>query len=1342
MVLSRQARGRLPVPRTTPTRPSLLPLKICTPLWPYRRLESDPSSFLVHERGMATAVNDYRVDSSMYNPINSPAMSPFIHSSLLVPKTNKFGVPGDVLDLLPMFDACIQVKKIQRAAEVLKRLSGLPNLSDEELIILHNRFLKASVDAMRLSTDRSNAEDLHTWRYMEMAPRHSALNVLSIAEILSDTDLAVITKLFPAYNYIKTIEDDQEVAESHNDMAPYQAVESELPEMPLDEVESEEADQILETKQRGGSLHLLKKELSIFDRLENVDISQLPESERLELQRRLERNSIEAAIAKWRVTNNQLLKMGKVSALGTSSNNRLSRLISKWFYAMEKQLVEELELVKVSEERSRSSLDRQRCLFGPLLQQSDPGRLAALTILCVINNGALAGVDRGLGVSNLVHTISARVQEDIETQKLEMAKKHRKRKHLLEYVERKQKTKPITLDESPEVEKWLDDESAPLDPSEAEQRGRWSNRARAYTGSILLKTLVETAKVDVKMRHPQTGELVTQSQPAFTHMQRPRKGKKIGTLVFNPAVTELLRSEPIGDYLAKQLPMITKPRPWTSFDKGGFFYSKTSFVRVKQGDEEQRLYTEAAIRCGNMRQIFKGLDVLGRTAWKINEPLLKVMMEAWNSGQGIANMPPLEPTVPQPPEPPTDAPPHERYRWMRALKVVENEKAGLHSQRCYMNLQLEVARAFRKQTIYFPHNVDYRGRTYPIPTYLNHMGADHTRAVLVFAERRKLGTRGLKWLKIHLANVYGLDKSSLSEREKFTDEHTQDIIESASNPLNGRRWWLKAEDPWQCLGACMELKAALDLADPTEFLSSLPIHQDGTCNGLQHYAALGGDLWGAKQVNLEPGDRPADVYSAVADLVKADIEKDAAGDNTYAKVLQGKITRKVVKQTVMTNVYGVTFVGAKKQVCKQLDDLYPDLGKEYGLPNIVLATYVAKLIFGALATMFKGAHDIQHWLGDIGSRVSRALTPTQLNQLSDAYRKGSGDDEMVLRKGKIIRASDLKSFEDLAAQFRSTIVWTTPLRMPVVQPYRKCTSREIRTCFQALSFPIHGHANMIDRRKQLQGFPPNFIHSLDASHMLLSALKCDELGLTFAAVHDSFWTHAADIDVMNAVLREAFINIHQDDVVGRLADEFRTRHDGSIYLARVETNSPAGKEIKELRKKIKRSAVEELLLEHKRLTLMRSSDPLDRETAKQIITPASIYEKAEEKSDIAAIEDAKLLSLGKISENERAGDEGQAESDEESESASGEEGLDLEAEADMDMSSEDITSDAVHMMQELLSRASTPSFESQLHGYNKKAVKPKKKPTIKVWLPLTIPKIPEKGEFDVKRLRQSQYFFS
>lgn len=53
--------------------------------------------------------------------------------------------------------------------------------------------------------------------------------------------------------------------------------------------------------------------------------------------------------------------------------------------------------------------------------------------------------------------------------------------------------------------------------------------------------------------------------------------------------------------------------------------------------------------------------------------------------------------------------------------------------------------------------------------------------------------------------------------------------------------------------------------------------------------------------------------------------------------------------------------------------------------------------------------------------------------------------------------------------------------------------------------------------KQKNGFAPNFIHSLDASHMMLTSLYCQHAGITFASVHDCFWTHASTVREMSKV---------------------------------------------------------------------------------------------------------------------------------------------------------------------------------------------------------------------------------
>ncbi len=57
---------------------------------------------------------------------------------------------------------------------------------------------------------------------------------------------------------------------------------------------------------------------------------------------------------------------------------------------------------------------------------------------------------------------------------------------------------------------------------------------------------------------------------------------------------------------------------------------------------------------------------------------------------------------------------------------------------------------------------------------------------------------------------------------------------------------------------------------------------------------------------------------------------------------------------------------------------------------------------------------------------------------------------------------------------------------------------------------------------------------MDSTHLMMTAEKMRDLGLTFASVHDSYWTHAADVDTLSRVLREQFVDLYSKDLLGRL----------------------------------------------------------------------------------------------------------------------------------------------------------------------------------------------------------------
>ncbi|KDQ52445.1 hypothetical protein JAAARDRAFT_138907 [Jaapia argillacea MUCL 33604] len=668
-----------------------------------------------------------------------------------------------------------------------------------------------------------------------------------------------------------------------------------------------------------------------------------------------------------------------------------------------------------------------------------------------------------------------------------------------------------------------------------EWAGEWTQVGRVKVGSFLVDCLMDVAVVERKGIDKRTGQEVRENQPAFFHSYEYLHGHKLGVIKLNQVVAERLAKDGLRDTLhPRHLPMLIKPKPWLSHTDGGYLYNKTVAMRFKDS-MEQESYLKHASSLGNLELVYAGLDVLGSTPWKINRGVFDVVLQVWNKGDRMGKIPPAVYDAPEPePIEGMECDPKSKNVFMQRQKAWAHGKANNHSDRCSVNYRIEIARAFLGDTFYLPHNIDFRGRAYPIPPHLNHIGDDLSRGLLMFGEAKPLGERGLKWLKIHLANLYGYDKGSFDDRVVFVNERLEEIFDSAEKPLEGKGWWKKADDPWQCLAACKELHAALNSPDPLAYECALPVHQDGTCNGLQHYAALGGDEQGAKQVNLDVTDRPSDVYTYVAQMVEkrmlADIEKGDGGSAKFAKMLSGKVSRKVVKQTVMTTVYGVTFIGARDQIEKQLKDR-GDLPEE---ECWLAASYLAKQVLLCIGNLFAGAKDIQNWLNLCARLISKSIPPERLEE-------AMSENVPQVKKGRVPKKIPVSR---LRKEQMTSVVWTTPMGLPIVQPYRKTKRKQIMTALQTVFISDPNTPSEVNAVKQASAFPPNFIHSLDATHMMLTALQCRTRGLIFASVHDSYWTHACSVDEMSGIIRDTFIALHSSDVLRRLHAEFIERYKG------------------------------------------------------------------------------------------------------------------------------------------------------------------------------------------------------
>ena len=137
--------------------------------------------------------------------------------------------------------------------------------------------------------------------------------------------------------------------------------------------------------------------------------------------------------------------------------------------------------------------------------------------------------------------------------------------------------------------------------------------------------------------------------------------------------------------------------------------------------------------------------------------------------------------------------------------------------------------------------------------------------------------------------------------------------------------------------------------------------------------------------------------------------------------------------------------------------------------------------------------------------------------------------------GKTYRAA----FARVVSKGGKPVQWTTPMGLPVVQPYKAPSRKVVRTIVQSFVLQYDSEGSAIQKQKQKSAFPPNFIHSVDSAHMMKTALACQRRDIAFAGVHDSFWTHARDVDAMNEVIRDTFVELHSEPLMTTLYEELR-----------------------------------------------------------------------------------------------------------------------------------------------------------------------------------------------------------
>ncbi|WWD15021.1 RNA polymerase [Klebsiella phage Keithstache] len=580
-------------------------------------------------------------------------------------------------------------------------------------------------------------------------------------------------------------------------------------------------------------------------------------------------------------------------------------------------------------------------------------------------------------------------------------------------------------------------------------------------------------------------------------------------------------------------PCVVPPKPWVSITGGGYWANGRRPLALVRTHSKKGLMRYEDVY---MPEVYKAVNIAQNTAWKINKKVLAVVNEIVNwKNCPVADIPSLERQELPPKPDDIDTNEAALKEWKKAAAGIYRLDKARVSRRISLEFMLEQANKFAsKKAIWFPYNMDWRGRVYAVPMF-NPQGNDMTKGLLTLAKGKPIGEEGFYWLKIHGANCAGVDKVPFPERIAFIEKHVDDILACAKDPINNT-WWAEQDSPFCFLAFCFEYAGVAHHG--LSYNCSLPLAFDGSCSGIQHFSAMLRDEVGGRAVNLLPSETVQDIYGIVAQKVNEILKQDAIngtpnemiavtdkdtgeiseklklGTSTLAQQwLAYGVTRSVTKRSVMTLAYGSKEFGFRQQV---LDDtIQPAIDSGKGLmftqPNQA-AGYMAKLIWDAVSVTVVAAVEAMNWLKSAAKLLAAEV-------------------------------KDKKTKEIL--RHRCAVHWTTPDGFPVWQEYRKPLQKRLDMIFLG-QFRLQPTINTlkdsgIDAHKQESGIAPNFVHSQDGSHLRMTVVYAHEkYGIeSFALIHDSFGTIPADAGKLFKAVRETMVITYENnDVLADFYDQF------------------------------------------------------------------------------------------------------------------------------------------------------------------------------------------------------------
>lgn len=589
----------------------------------------------------------------------------------------------------------------------------------------------------------------------------------------------------------------------------------------------------------------------------------------------------------------------------------------------------------------------------------------------------------------------------------------------------------------------------------------------------------------------------------------------------------------MGLYLKYPI-LIMPPTDWTGL-KGSLGYYSNNYKGLAIKTRTSNIRTlQQFLEVKPMTRALSILNTIGKTAWRINKRVYAVLDEVLKNNLVDYSSPKQAPyllgslpfnrhmeatdyvkgsdygecyTEGWKINTPIDKEAYKKYK--QALDIQEGIIQINLSKAVALNLAMIDARDYLNEpNIYFSYQFDFRGRIYPIQQHLNPQGKEEIKALLEFSNGYPIETdEELYWFMIHGANCYGFDKLEYNERIVEIEKKKEEICLIAQDPIRYSSFWKDVDSPYLYLAWCFEYNDYIN--NPNTFRSHIPIALDGTCSGLQIYGGLLLDEVGAKEVNVVNKYNEynkairADIYGSVAnkvneyllkheynkfiDITKADGTTETVSTIATASSMAGKITRSLTKRNVMTQPYSVTRYGMYNQLLDEMEDM-ENSNKKF-------------------------------WIGDrwLASKILVDLNDRAITEIVKGARVGQEFLKSITR--------------DVTSEGRY-IFYTTPLiKFPVLQRINKHKDKRVNTELGRLV--IRQFTDEIHHIKMASGIAPNYIHSLDATLLMLTVEKMREVCSDFHLIHDSYGVPVKHIPFLNKCIRESYIEIFKSNPLHR-----------------------------------------------------------------------------------------------------------------------------------------------------------------------------------------------------------------